>query len=456
MLHKYVFRTVILATALITAIPAWARVLESASAKPHPTRAASDAMGSEASPAAGRIPSSLTLDDALQLALARSPALARAQAEIEAGRSKAEYRSQLPDPVLTLGAQNLPADTLALDQSGMSMLGIGLSQKFPPPGKLGLIHRQLERDTAVLRYRMQNLKAGVVRAVRRAWLALYYDDRALDVLHENQTLYRRIEQATLARYRAGRGQAADVLKARLASDSLIDQEDTWRSKRRQAQSRLAQLLDLPSFDSITVTQAFPRLPAIPPLQTLLTNLVHHPVVVAQDDVIRAAQLNVAAARRDFYPSYEISASYAHRATPGVRAPNLVSVGISLSLPLFPGQRQDARLRRRIAQTQGARDQRDDLLLDLRRQAQSRYADYDALTRRIQLLHQTLVPEARKTVAVSLSAYRTGTLSLTEVLRAQRAVLNQTLRLWFLKTDLARVTADLDYLATSTEGHFHAH
>ncbi|MDE2090213.1 MAG: TolC family protein, partial [Gammaproteobacteria bacterium] len=129
--------------------------------------------------AAVPIPSPLTLRDAQRLALAHSPALAQARAEIEAGRSKAEYRSQLPDPELTLGAQNLPANTLALNQSGMSMLGIGLSQKFPPPGKLGLIHRQLERDTDVLRYRRLNLKAGVVRAVRRAWLTLYYDDRAL-------------------------------------------------------------------------------------------------------------------------------------------------------------------------------------------------------------------------------------------------------------------------------------
>ena len=405
--------------------------------------------------AAVPIPSPLTLRAAQRLALARSPVLAQARAEIEAGRSKAEYRSQLPDPELTLGAQNLPANTLALNQSGMSMLGIGVSQRFPPPGKLGLIHRQLERDADVLRYRRLNLKAGVVRAVRRAWLALYYDDRALEVLHENRAVYRRIEQAALARYRAGRGQAADMLKARLASDDLIDQEDALRSKRRQAQSRLAQLLDLPSYGHVTVTQAFPRLPAVPPLATLLKDLVHHPVVVAQDDVIRAAQLNAAAARRDFYPSYEISAGYAHRAAPGVRAANLVSVGVSLSLPLFPGRRQDARLQRRVAQTQAALYQRDDLLLNLRRQAQSRYADYDALTRRVGLLRHTLLPEARQTVAASLSAYRAGTLSLTEVLRAQRAVLDQTLRLWRLRTDLARVAADLDYLATTTVENFHA-
>ncbi len=433
MLYRYVCRTVVLVTALATSVPVWAQVLR----------------------LSGLISSPLTLHNAQRLALARSPALAQARAEIEAGQSKAEYRGQLPDPVLTLGAQNLPADTLALDQSGMSMLGVGLSQKFPPPGKLGLIHRKLERDAAVLRYRMLNLKAGVVRAVRRAWLALYYDDRALDVLHDSQALYHQIEGAALVRYRAGRGQAADVLKARLAADDLIDQEDALRSRRSQAQSRLAQLLDLPSDGRITVTQAFPRLPAVPPLAALLKDLVHHPVVVAQDDVIRAAQLNVTAARRDFYPSYEISAGYAHRATPGVRAPNLVSVGVSLSLPLFPGQRQDARLRRREAQTQAARDQRDGLLLNLRQQAQSRYAEYDALTRRIQLLQQTLVPEARKTAAISLLAYRMGALPLTEALRARRTVLNQTLRLWRLKTDLARVTADLDYLATPTEGHFHA-
>ncbi|MHB1951433.1 MAG: TolC family protein, partial [Acidiferrobacteraceae bacterium] len=328
--------------------------------------------------AAVAIPSPLTLHDAQRLAVARSPLLAESRAEIEASRNSAEYHSQLPDPELTLGAQNLPANTLALDQSGMSMLGVGLSQKFPPPGKLGLIHRQLKRDTGVLRYQRLNLEAGVVRAVRRAWLALYYDERALKNIRQNRALYRQMEQVVLSRYRSGGGQATDILRAHLASGRLIDQEDELRSRCREAQSHLAQLLDLPSYRHITLARTFPRLPAVPPLPVLLKDLVHHPVVIAQDDAIRAAQLGADAARRDFYPSYEISAGWAHRAAPGVRSPNVVSVGVSLSLPLFPGRRQDARLQRGMAQTQIARYRRDDLLLNLRRQAQSRYADYDAV------------------------------------------------------------------------------
>ncbi len=456
MLHKYVFRTVILATALITAIPAWARVLESASAKPHPTRAASDAMGPEASPAAGRIPSSLTLDDALQLALARSPVLAQARAEIEAGRNKVEYDSQLPDPALTLDAQNLPASTFALNQSGMSMLGIGVSQKFPPPGKLGLIRRRLEQDTNALRFRKLNLKAGIVRAVRRIWLELYYDDRVLAILAENRTLYRQAKQAALVRYRAGRGLAADVLEVQIAADKLIDREDRWRARRRQAQNRLAQWLALPSNDHFAVAQSFPHLPAVPPRSALLQGLVHHPAVAAQDDVIHAAQLDAAAARRDFYPSYELSASWAHRAAPFVRVANLVSVGVTMTMPLFPGRRQSARLREREAKIDVARDQRDELLLNLRQQAQSRYADYDSLTHRIRLLRDKLLPEARQAAVASLSAMRTGNLPLTGALAAQRAVLDQTLRMWRLKTSRARVAADLDYLATTVTEDFHAH
>ena len=177
---RYVCRTGVLETALAASIPVWVQVL----------------------PASPRVPSQLILHGAQRLALARSPVLARARAEIKAGGSRAEYRSRLPDPELTLGAQNLPADTLALNQSGMSTLGFGLSQKFPPPGKLGLIHRQLERDADALRYRRMNLKTAIVRAVRSAWLALYYDGREIEVLHENQVLYHRIDEAALARHRS--------------------------------------------------------------------------------------------------------------------------------------------------------------------------------------------------------------------------------------------------------------
>ncbi|MDA8363018.1 MAG: TolC family protein, partial [Gammaproteobacteria bacterium] len=147
MLCRYACRTVALATAITLNVPVWAQASPAGHWVPRQTTGVST---SGYPVAADSIPSSLTLDEALQLALARSPVLAQARAEIEAGRNKVEYDSQLPDPALTLDAQNLPASTLALNQSGMSMLGIGVSQKFPPPGKLGLIRRRLEQDTNAL------------------------------------------------------------------------------------------------------------------------------------------------------------------------------------------------------------------------------------------------------------------------------------------------------------------
>ena len=456
MLCRYACRTVALATAITLNVPTWAQASPAGHRVPRQTAGVSTSGYPDAVDAADSIPSPLTLRAAQRLALTRSPVLAQARAEIEAGRNKAEYRNQLPDPALTLDAQNLPASTLELNQSGMSMLGIGVSQKFPPPGKLGLIRRRLEQDTNALRFRKLNLKAGIVRAVRRIWLELYYDDRVLAILAENRTLYRQAKQAALVRYRAGRGLAADVLEVQIAADKLIDREDRWRARRRQAQNRLAQWLALPSNDHFAVAQSFPHLPAVPPRSALLQGLVHHPAVAAQDDVIHAAQLDAAAARRDFYPSYELSASWAHRAAPFVRVANLVSVGVTMTMPLFPGRRQNARLQEREAKIDVARDQRDELLLGLRQQAQSRYADYDSLTHRIRLLRDKLLPEARQAAVASLSAMRTGNLPLTGALAAQRAVLDQTLRMWRLKTSRARVAADLDYLATTVTEDFHAH
>jgi len=78
----------------------------------------------------------LSLEQAASVAMKKNPGLAAIRARYEAIAAIPTQQSSLPDPVLVPGAVNMPVDTFNLDQENMTQMQIGLSRKFPFPGKL--------------------------------------------------------------------------------------------------------------------------------------------------------------------------------------------------------------------------------------------------------------------------------------------------------------------------------
>ncbi|MDE2090012.1 MAG: TolC family protein [Gammaproteobacteria bacterium] len=397
-----------------------------------------------------RAPTVLTLTQAERLALERHPLLAQSREQIEASRARAVYSGQLPDPQLKLGVENLPVNSFTLNRDGMTQVMVGVSQMFPPPGKLALTQRGAEQETAAAQARRRDLEARIQREVRRAWLDLYYQDRALDVVRLNLALADQMVSVIRVRYRTGQGEQADLLKAQLQRGDLVDQQEALLAARRVAQSRLARLLDV-SAERLVVPAEPPPLPSVPSEQRLLQNLSRHPQVQALQSEIRARRYELAAARRDYYPEFGVEAAYGYRAAReanGDKLPDMISFGVVMSLPLFTAERQDRRARERRAQWLAARYQRDDLLLELHQEIEARYAELRRLKARLELLQRELLPQSEQTVAATLAAYRAGRMSIAEVLRARRESLDYALRRWRLTTDAALAVADLDYLAAA--------
>ncbi|RMH60075.1 MAG: TolC family protein, partial [Zetaproteobacteria bacterium] len=80
----------------------------------------------------------LSLERAEAMALADNPALAAAGQQAAALAAVPSQVGSLPDPVLSLKAMNLPADSFSTTQENMTQLQLGVMQAIPFPGKLGL------------------------------------------------------------------------------------------------------------------------------------------------------------------------------------------------------------------------------------------------------------------------------------------------------------------------------
>ncbi len=412
-----------------------------------------------ATPAIAQESMTLTLPAAEQLALQRHPLLAQSAAQIEEAQARARSTGQLPDPQARFGMQNVPVDSLALNRSEMSMVTFGISQMFPPVGKRALQQQGAEQETAAAQTKDRDLRGRIRHEVHMAWLDFYYQERELAVVRTNYEIADQIVQAARAQYRVGLTQQADVLKAQLERDDLRDREEAIQSARSMAQSRLARLISMPAA-TITVPEELPTPPTVHTDEELMKTLPQHPQVATLDAQIRAADLDLAAARRDYYPEFGVEAMYGYRAARdmgGTKIPDMFSAGMVMSLPLWTAQRQDARAQERQARLLALRYQRDDLLLQLDQEARARYAEYTRTKSRLTLVEHTLLPQAEQTVSALLAAYRVGKADMASVLRARQVGLDYALRLWRLRVDAWIATAELNYLGTTiTETSAHEH
>ena len=169
-------------------------------------------------------PGHLTVDQAVQTALAANPHLAAVAARAEALQTVPSQARTLPDPVLGLNAMNLPVDSFNLHQEPMTQIQLTFSQMIPYPGK-----RQLMADAAGFEAEAGLAHAEDVRLelsgqVRAAWWRLFQHDRALEIVGQNTRLMRDVIQIAQARYEVGDGLQQDVLLAQLELSRLLERE----------------------------------------------------------------------------------------------------------------------------------------------------------------------------------------------------------------------------------------
>ncbi len=86
------------------------------------------------------------LKELISEALKNNPEIKAAFSETEAARQRIAPAGALEDPMLEAGLLNVPATSWRLNREDMTMKMLGLSQRFPYPGKRGLKREVAEKD----------------------------------------------------------------------------------------------------------------------------------------------------------------------------------------------------------------------------------------------------------------------------------------------------------------------
>ena len=385
----------------------------------------------------------LTLAEAQRRAVLRSPSLTAQDAAISAAREMAVAAGQLPDPVLSIGVDNLPVDgpdAWSVGRDFMTMRKIGLMQEMTREEKRGLRAQRFEREAEKDRADKVVMVATLQRDTALAWLDRYYAEAMAAVVSDQQQQAGLEIEAAESAYRAGRGSQADIYAARSALVALDDRASELGRRVRNTKTMLARWVGVAADAPLAGSPPIDAIALDP--RVLDAEIEHHPeiAVVARQVDVAVAEAKVAAANRT--PDWTVQVMYSQR---GPAYSNMVSFGVSIPLPWDRAQRQDREVAAKLALADQARAQREEMLRAHAAELRAQIAEWENGRERSARYEEQMIPLARDRAAATLSAYRSGKATLADVLAARRNEIDVRVQALQLATDTARLWAQLNFL-----------
>lgn len=392
----------------------------------------------------------LTLPEAQQLALQRTRQLAVHDLSADAARQMAVAAGQLPDPVLKAGIDNLPVsggERFSLGADFMTMRRIGISQELTSADKRRRRAELYQEEAGKALAARSVAAARIERETALAWLECHFAREVEKLIVEQVVQARNEIDAAEAAYRGGRGSLADITAARGALAAVQDSASEAAQRSRSAALMLARwtgaeaaagLGDPPVMDTLRIDAA-----------SLETVLSHHPeiAVLTQQERIARAEANLAEAGKKLDWSVEVA--FQQR---GSGYSNMVSVGVSMPLQWDRPHRQDRELAAKLAMADAAKAEREENQRGHLVEIRSLMNEWESGRERYRRYAEELLPLARQRTEATLSAYRGGKASLSDLLTARRGETDAGLRALQLQAQTARLWAQLNYLLPSGAGN----
>ena len=348
----------------------------------------------------------LTFDAALDRAASNAPSLRAREASVSAARSVAIASDRLPDPTLDVTLRDFPVtgpDAFSLNRDNFTATQIGVTQQFINPSKR---HARLGRAEAAIGMAEADamVEARTVRlATALAWIDLYYAQKRLDRLSLLESSLGDLQATVTARLASGSARPSQAFEPDQLRAQIADRRAGVRAEIARARAQLVRYTGDPD----------PQTAGDPPdlaidetgLRARLDSL---PALRALDARATAADADVRLAAADRRPDWRVGAAYARR-EPAFG--DLVTLTVSIDLPLFGGKRQQPRIAAAGDLATGARLDREAGLHEWAAQLDGDLAEHAMHHARLTNARDNLVPLAKRRGELDLVSYRAGRLDL---------------------------------------------
>jgi len=359
-------------------------------------------------------------------ALQNNPEIRAAQKEKEAAQQRIAPAGALDDPMLQAGVINLPSNSLSFNRDDMTMKMIGLSQRFPYPGKRDLRQGVAGKDAESVGYGYQETINRVAREIRVAYFDLGLVVDSIRLTEKNKLILDQFLKIAEARYAVGQGSQADVLKAQTQSSRMIDELIKLGRDRLMIEAELNRVLGRGPQTAAPLPEAL-QLKELPLQFNALreTALQERPQLLALQSMIARNDKMLDLARKEKYPDFDVMFSYGQRDNmpDGTRRSDMIGLTVAINLPVWRENKIDPH----IAEAQAMREQtmsmyqaqRNEVTMKLGHQV----AGAEQNLRSARLYQNDILPQAKLTVEAALAAYRVNRVDFFTLLDNQMTVFN---------------------------------
>jgi len=346
----------------------------------------------------------LSLEAATKLAVSRAPRVRAGRFQVEAARQDAVRAGRLPDPRLVGGINNLTVTgPQAFDAAAdmMTMRQIGVSQDIPSHAEREAQKQVAQAGVQVASADEVNLRLSTQRAAASAWVALWAAQQERQLLTELRGQYALAVTLSKARLSGGTGTAAAALATRANAEQLENRLDAADADVEGAHATLRRWLGPAADRPLGRHPDFSTLRV--PLARLDAEVDRLGPLLRWGPLENKADAAVALARAGKHPNWSVSLMYGQR----IRLPDMLGIEVGVSLPLFPGNRQDRNISARVANRAAVRAQREEAIRAERVAIAQGIATWQGLDRQITRYRTKLLPLAADRSRAALASYRGG-------------------------------------------------
>jgi outer membrane protein TolC len=358
----------------------------------------------------------LVLPDLIDETLARNPELVAARKQWEAATKRVVPAFSLEDPTLSVHWWNVP-QSFNLGRAENTI--IGLSQAFPFPGKLVLREQVARRSAEITEQALRAKERELIARLKQAYYDLFLTHKAIQIHYEQVRLLRQFVEIADAKFRAGKGSQADVLKAHVELSLLHQQLPVLEQRRETAAALLNTLLDRDPLSPLGVPQEPPLMPLGATIDDLYRlALSARPELKAAELAVQQHEHSYALAQRQYYPDFNVQVQRFQN----VQSNDGFGAYMAMTIPFsfWTKPKYEAGVQEAAASVEAARAQRHTLENLTRFQVKDLLARIRANEQVARLYHTTILPQAAQNLESARAGYRVGKGGFLDLIDAQRA------------------------------------
>jgi outer membrane protein TolC len=350
----------------------------------------------------------MSLDEALRRAETQAPELRAREAGVDAATSAAIAADRLPDPKLDLAIKDFPVtgpDAGRFNRDDFTMQVIGVSQEFTNPAKRRARALRAHADIDVAEAEQAVAAQDIRLATALAWIDLHYAKKRLKELDLLDDELDELQATVTARLASGAARPAQALEPEQLRAQLADRRSALTADIARYRAQLTRFTGDAAADTAG---------DLPPLaingDALRAGLPALPLLRAFDARTTAADAETGLARADKRPDWTVNAAY------GRREPNfgdLVTVGVTIDLPLFAKKRQDPKIAARASEATRARLDREAAEREVAAALSADLAMHRMHDEQLVNARTRLVPLAKQRAQLDLGSALLSTLALAE-------------------------------------------